>query len=125
MSDMAIAATETSRTQIARSLSYALMAVVCLHGLLLLLAGPASIPMSRYLSAAVPILAAIACIWRTGRLAARERPIWLWSAAGLLLWALAHIVETVHGHSAAASNLSVDVSDFIYIAAIFPLLVAL
>ena len=43
----------------------------------------------------------------------------------MLLWALAHLVETYVSHSLAASNLTVDPSDFIYIAATFPVLLAL
>jgi hypothetical protein len=41
------------------------------------------------------------------------------------LWATAHIVETLYGHSTAASSLTVDASDFIYLTGTFPLLVAL
>jgi diguanylate cyclase (GGDEF)-like protein len=73
----------------------------------------------------VPILAGLACIYRARRLPARERPVWLWASAGMLLWALAHIFETVISHSAAASSLTIDASDFIYLAGTFPLLVAL
>ncbi len=51
--------------------------------------------------------------------------MWLWASAGLLLWAVAHIVETVVSHSSAASGLTVDASDFIYLAGTFPLLMAL
>ena len=77
------------------------------------------------MTAAIPILAAICCLWRAQRVAHRERPIWRWASGGLFLWGLAHAVETVVGHSAAASNLSVDPSDFIYLTATFPLLLAL
>ncbi|HEY3626416.1 MAG TPA: GGDEF domain-containing protein [Terracidiphilus sp.] len=113
------------RTQIARILSYGLWAVVCLHALVLLAGHPAPILLSRSLTAAVPTVAGAVCIWRAIRLPARERPVWLWSGAGMLLWAIAHLVETVLGHSSAASNLTVDASDFIYLAGTFPLLVAL
>ena len=125
MSATTVAASAIGRTQSPRFLSYGLWAVVCLHALVLMVAHPVPVALSRSLTAAVPILAGAACIWRAVRLPARERPVWLWSGAAVLLWALAHLVETVFGHSAAASSLTVDVSDFIYLAGTFPLLVAL
>ena len=100
-------------------------AVLCLHAVILLAIRPAPIGASRSLTAAIPALAAIACVWRAGRLPARERPVWLWSSAGMLLWAFAHIFETVFGHSSSASVLAVDAADFIYLAGTFPLLIAL
>jgi len=102
-----------------------LWAVVGFHAVVLIAVRPTPVPVSRYLTAAVPILAGIACIWRVLRLPARERPVWLWSSAGVFLWAIAHIAETVFSNSTAASNLTVDASDFIYLAGTFPLLVAL
>ena len=125
MSYTATAVRATGRTQFAKLVGYAMSAVVCVHALVLLVKLQDPVAVSRYLTAAVPILAGAACIWRARRLPARERPAWLWSSAGLLLWATAHIVETVYGHSTAASSLTVDVSDFIYLAGTFPLLVAL
>ncbi len=125
MSGTSIAVRVTGRTTFAKSLSIAIGAVVCLHLLVLLIMRPAPVALSRYLTAAVPLLAGIACIWRARRLPPRERPMWLWSSAGLFLWALAHAVEILVGHSNAASSLSVDASDFIYLAATFPLLLAL
>jgi diguanylate cyclase (GGDEF)-like protein len=99
--------------------------VVGLHAIALLVIRPNPVALSRSLTAAIPILAGAACLWRARRLPARERPLWIWSGAGLFLWALAHIVETLLGHSAAATNLSIDSSDFIYLASTLPLLVAL
>jgi diguanylate cyclase (GGDEF)-like protein len=125
MNGTAIAVTTTDRINIAKSLSTAMLAVVCLHLLVLLVMRPSPIELSRTLTAAVPILAGLASIWRARRLPPRERPLWLWSSAGLLLWALAHLVETFVGHSGAASSLTVDASDFIYLAGTFPLLIAL
>src|SRR5205814_2973022 len=116
MSDTAIAVHATPRTQFAKIVDYAMWTIVCVHALALVVGGPNPIATSRYLTAAIPILAAIACIWRARLLPTRERPVWLWSSAGLLLWATAHIIETVFGHSTAASSLTIDASDFIYLA---------
>ncbi len=125
MSDTVAAVRTTGFRQAARIFTNALWAVLCLHALLLAFLHPGSVALSRYLTAAVPILAAAACFWRALRLPSRERPVWLWSAAGMFLWAVAHIVETLFGHSIAASNLAVDAADFIYLAGTFPLLIAL
>ena len=43
----------------------------------------------------------------------------------MLLWALAHMIETVFGQPTAASVLTIDAADFIYLAGTFPLLIAL
>jgi diguanylate cyclase (GGDEF)-like protein len=125
MSGTSIAVRVTGRNPFARRLSFALWTVICVHLLFLLVMRPAPVALSRYLTAAVPFLAGIACVWRAWRLPARERPLWLWSGAGLFLWALAHVLEIVVGHSSAASSLTVDASDYIYLAATFPLLLAL
>ena len=99
--------------------------VVCLHALVLLFLPGNIVSLSRILTAAVPLMAGLACIWRSVRLPARERPVWIWSGVGMLLWALAHIIETVFGQPSAASVLTVDAADFIYLAGTFPLLIAL
>jgi diguanylate cyclase (GGDEF)-like protein len=123
--DTAIAVTSSDRVPLAKGLSYAVGGVVCLHALVLLVVPGNVISLSRFLTAAVPAMAGLACIWRAVRLPARERPVWIWSGAGMLLWALAHTVETVFGQPAAASVLTVDAADFIYLAGTFPLLIAL
>src|SRR5580692_5049714 len=115
MGDTAIAVRATGRMKFAKLAGYALGAVVCAHALVLLAGGSNFIATSRFLTAAIPLLAGVASIWRARLLPRRERPVWLWSSAGLLLWAAAHIYETVFGHSAAASSLTVDASDFIYL----------
>ena len=125
MSGTSIVARVPGRTTFAQRLSLALWAVVCVHLLVLLVMRPAPVALSRCLTAAVPFLAGIACVRRALRLAARERPLWLWSSAGLFLWALAHVFEILVGHPSAASSLTVDAADFIYLAATFPLLLAL
>jgi diguanylate cyclase (GGDEF)-like protein len=125
MSNTAIAIRSTGQTSSAKLLWAAMGTVVCAHALVLLVAHPAPVGLSRGMTAAVPMLAGVACVWRARRLLSRERPVWLWTSAGLFLWALAHVVETVVGHSPAASSLTVDGSDFIYMAATFPLLLAL
>src|SRR5579862_1561853 len=125
MSNTAIAIRAIGRTSFAKVLWAAMWTVVCAHALVLLVVHPGPVGLSRWLTAAMPILAGVACVWRARQLLARERPVWLWTSAGLFLWGLAHVVETVVGHSAAASSLAVDASDFIYLAATFPLLLAL
>ena len=125
MSDTPLALQAQGRTQFVKAVSLGLWAVVCLHAVVLLLVRPTPLPLSRCLTAAIPILAGIACIWRVRRLLPRERPVWLWSSAGLFLWAIAHVAEIMFGNSMAASSLTVDASDFIYLAGTFPLLIAL
>ena len=124
MSDRAIAVNTTERPHTAKLLSYALWAVVCLHALILIAIRPSPVDISRLLTAAVPVIAGIASIWRAMQLPSRKRPVWLWASAGLILWAVAHIFETVYRHPGSASSLTVDASDFIYLAGTFPLLVA-
>ncbi len=121
----AIAVRMTGRAPFNKLLTYGMWIVVGLHAVALLVIHPAPVALSRFLTAAVPLMAGTACLWRAKRLQAGERPIWLWSSAGLFLWALAHIVEIPFGQSSAASNLAVDAADFIYLAGTFPLLVAL
>jgi diguanylate cyclase (GGDEF)-like protein len=125
MSDTTFAVRATGRTQFEKLVVLGFAVGVCLHALLLIAVHPAPVAASRCLTAAVPILAGIACIWRVLRLPSRERPVWIWSSAGLLLWAMAHIAEIFVGKSISASNLTVDASDFIYLAGTFPLLLAL
>ena len=125
MSQTAVAADASGPTRFARLLWAAIWIVISAHALVLLFLRPAPTAVSRWLTALVPALAGVACIWRALRLAPRERPLWLWTSAGLLLWATAHMVETVVSHSAVASSLTVDASDFIYLAGTFPLLLAL
>lgn len=125
MSNAAIAVGMSRRPQFNKLMAHGMWIVVGLHAIVLVAIHPGPVALSRSLTAAIPIMAATACLWRAKRLPRQERPVWLWSGVGLFLWALAHIVETFFGHPAAASNLSVDASDFIYLAGTFPLLVAL
>jgi diguanylate cyclase (GGDEF)-like protein len=71
------------------------------------------------------MLATVCAYWRAQQIPARERPTWRWAGAGMALWALAHLIETVLGPSLAASNLAVDASDYFYVIAALPLLLAL
>jgi diguanylate cyclase (GGDEF)-like protein len=125
MSNAEVAVNATRRTQFKSLLAHGMWIVVGLHAIALLVIRPVPVALSRFLTAAVPIMAGTACLWRAKRLPTGERPIWLWSSAGLFLWALAHIVETLLAPSSAASNLAFDTADFIYLAGTFPLLVAL
>src|SRR5260370_38867566 len=115
MSNAAIAVPSRARTQLEKLLAYGMATVVCLHAILLLALRPSPVAPSRFLTAAVPILAGATCIWRARRLPSRERPVWLWASAGMLLWAIAPIVETVVSHSTAPSGLPVHPSALLYL----------
>jgi len=108
-----------------KTLACALWGVVAIHAILILALGDRSIQASRLATAAIPVLAAFCFLWRAERVSARERISWRWLSLGLLLWAGGQVVETFIGQSNAASNLSVDASDFLYITAAFPLLLAI
>ncbi len=125
MVDAAVTAPPLLRVTFRKTLEFGMWAIIGLHAVVLLAVRPNPVAASRILTAAIPILAGLCCLWRTRRLPVRERTTWLWASAGLLLWGVAHLVETFIGHSAAASNLTVDPSDFIYLTATFPLLIAL
>jgi diguanylate cyclase (GGDEF)-like protein len=115
-----------SATKLAgKLLAFAIPAVVVLHVVLLLVLHTDKVAASRYCNAAIAMLATLSGVWRANRIQPRERAMWLWASAGLFLWAVAHTYETVLGQSIAASNLKVDPSDFIYIVAAFPMLLAL
>jgi diguanylate cyclase (GGDEF)-like protein len=106
-------------------LGFLLWAMVGIHAVLVVVLRPQPIAASRYCTAAVAVLAALCALWRAQQVRPRERFTWHWAAAGILLWAAAHTVETILGPPLSASNLAVDPSDFIYIIAAFPLLLAL
>ncbi len=98
--------------------------VFSLHVIELLVFGQHWIAASRTLTAAMAATAAVSIFVRARFAAWSERTTWLWGGTGMLLWAVAHAVETAIGHSASASVLTVDASDFIYVSALFPLLLA-
>lgn len=106
-------------------LAFALVAVIGLHFAVLIVLQPHATAASRLCTAAVAALAALAAWWRGRHLPAEERFAWWWLGAAVLLWGIAHAVEIFVGTSTAASNLTVDPSDFIYVTAAFPLLLAL
>jgi diguanylate cyclase (GGDEF)-like protein len=106
-------------------LASALWAVVGIHVLLLLIWKTQPVAASRSCTAAVAFLGAFCVYWRAHRLAAGEKSTLRWAGTGMVLWGAAHILETLLGPSLEASNLAVDPSDFIYITAMFPLLLAL
>ena len=104
MSHASIALRPTAPAQFGKVLEYGMWSVVGLHALLVLAIRPHPIETSRLCTAAVAFLAGATFMYRAQKLEARERPTWRWASASLFLWALAHTVETVVGHSAAASN---------------------
>jgi diguanylate cyclase (GGDEF)-like protein len=123
---MSLAATEAVlkvRASTRRLLAYGFCAVLFLHVVLLLAVRDAVAP-SRLCIAAIPFLAALSFLWRAQRLPARERLPWRWLSISLMMWTAGQVVETLLSHSSAASNLQVDASDFLYITAAFPLLLA-
>jgi diguanylate cyclase (GGDEF)-like protein len=125
VADAAIALKTTVRTSIRTVLSYAIFGLVALHAILLLIPLPHAIAISRLCTASVPIMAAVCFLWRAQLLALRERVPWRWLSLAVLLWAGGQIVETFVSQSTSASNLAIDPSDFLYITAAFPLLLAI
>jgi diguanylate cyclase (GGDEF)-like protein len=98
--------------------------VVGLHAVLFLVPRIHPLYVSRLFTAAVPMLAAFCGLWRAQQIPARERLPWRWFSASLLCWAAGPVVDTLMGPPSAAFNSSVNPSDFLYIAAAFPLLLA-
>jgi diguanylate cyclase (GGDEF)-like protein len=124
MAEAEVATRPTARTSIRTVLTYALFFLAGLHAILLLIPWQSVIAASRLLTAAAPALTAVCVVWRAQQLPRRERSAWRWLVAALLLWSAGQVVETWLGQSSAASNLTVDASDFLYISAAFPLLLA-
>lgn len=125
MTDATVDLRPAARVSTRKTLALGLWAVLGLHAVLILVVRPNPVSVSRICTAAIAVLSALCAIWRSAQLPPRFRPMWLWSSAGFALWATAHTVETFLGGSAAASNLAIDPSDFIYVIAAFPLLMAL
>ena len=98
--------------------------LLVLHAIELVVFGHHQIALSRSLTAALAGTAAFSLFLRLKFVARWERTTWLWAGYAMLLWAVAHAVETAIGPSGAASALTVDASDFIYVSAVFPLLLA-
>lgn len=121
---MLIARTLKTRTTGQKALLAAMLAVVALHAILLLVL-PHVASVSRICTAAVPLLAAACAIWRSSALSPRERASWGWVSSALALWAAGQVVEAFIARSTSASNLAVDPSDFLYLVAAFPLLMAI
>src|ERR1700733_5786520 len=113
------------RTSPQKTLAQALWVVVGLHAILLIVERTQEVAASRYLTVAVAVLSTLCVYWRAEQIPVRERPTWRWAGAGMFLWAMAHLVETLLGHSTAASVLAIDGSVFFYFIAAFPLLLAL
>lgn len=113
-----------ARMKFERALLWAIGTVVVVHLVLILALGSHGVDASRACTAVTAILASACLLARVYLLPGRERPTWFWAAMGMLLWGVAHATELFISHSAAASNLTVDASDFIYVASIFPLLIA-
>jgi diguanylate cyclase (GGDEF)-like protein len=107
-----------------RILGWSMAFIFAFHFLLLLAAGQHAIAASRLATAALVIVASSCGFWRARILPWSERPPWLWASSGMVLWAVAHALEAFVGHSPSGSVLTVDASDFVYVSAFFPLLIA-
>jgi len=125
MADAAIEVRPMVQTSNRRLLNAAIWVFLALHAVLILVLGSRSIAASRLCTAAMPVLAVFCFAWRARRLPIRERLSWRWLSLTLLLWASGQVVEMLIGQSTSASNLSVDASDFLYVTAAFPLLLAI
>ncbi len=112
----------SSRT--GRVLLFALWGVFGMHAVLLLTV-PQVIVASRIGTALVPMLAGLAGIWRSSQVSRRERVSWRWVSSSLLLWSLAQLLEIYLSRTAAISSPVIDGSDLLYVAAAFPLLLAI
>ena len=112
------------RGQFGKILARGMAVVFILHAILFLVPQVQPLTVSRAMTAALAILAALCAGWRANHLQLRERSVWLWSSAGLFLWGIAHGAETFWIGNLGASNLNVDASDIIYFAAILAFLLA-
>ena len=110
------------RMQFRSIVVWAICGIFALHILLVLFSLAHVGAVSRSCTGAIAALAAVSLLARLSLLPGRERATWFWAALGMLLWAIAHVVEIFlisPAGTAGASNLSVDAADFIYVAAIF------
>ena len=115
------------RMQLRSLVVWAICAIFFLHILLIVLSLAHAQVVSRSCTGAIAALASVSILARLRLLPVRERATWFWAALGILLWAVAHVVEIFlisPAGTGGASILSVDASDFIYVAAVFPLLMA-
>jgi|GEM_PF-4400553 len=106
---------------------WAICAIFAVHVLLVVFSLAHAATVSRACTGAIAALAGVSILARVRLLPGRERATWFWAALGILLWAVAHLAEIFllsPAEAAGASNLSVDAADFIYVAAVFPLLMA-
>jgi diguanylate cyclase (GGDEF)-like protein len=125
MSQPAIAVRPSVRTSIRSLLTIALYSILAIHAVLLLPWWHPGIGVSRFLTAAAPAMAALCVAWRAQEVTPRERAAWRWLGLAMLFWSAGQVVEAFIGQSNAASNLAVDASDFFYVSAAFPLLLAI
>lgn len=120
-----IAKQPQARVPLRGLLAAAMAFVFALHVALLVVLQPHAIAASRDATVALVFLA-VTCVWLRGqKVQAPERAMLRWLGAGMFLWGLAHLVETIIGPPTAASSLAVDASDLIYVVSAFPLLFAL
>ena len=107
-----------------KTLTVMMVAVAAIQlAVLLLLHHPDAL--SRFFTTLMTLLAAACFLWRCRRLPQRERMGWWWLGWAIMLWGAAQSIEVFVGASNAASNLAADPSDFLYLTAAFPLLMAI
>ena len=110
---------------VGKALAWAMALVFFLQFFVILALGHRAGAVSGYFTATLVAAAAACPLWRALLLPWRERPAWLWVALGILLWSIARTLETWLAHSPTASPVAVNVADFLYVSAIFPILIAL
>jgi diguanylate cyclase (GGDEF)-like protein len=114
----------TIRSSTRTALKVSILILLPLHAIAILALGHSGIAASRLLTAVAPVLGAACVAWRAQQLARRERAAWRWLMLSMLFYSAGQLAELWLGRYGAASNLTVDGSDFFYICAAIPLLLA-
>lgn len=112
-----------NRAQFETTLAWALGLVFALHFALLLALRQHALLPSQACTALFGIVAAVCVLRRSSLLASHERMVWMWPGVAILFWSAARLALMFSGN-AAANDLRVDASDFLYICAILTLLAA-
>lgn len=110
---------------VGKALAGAMALVFFAQFVLFLVPGHLADAYSGYLTAGLVATAAVCPLWRALMLPWRERPGWLWSASGILLWSAARAVQTWIAHSTPITPLVPLTPDFLYLSTIFLFLIAL
>lgn len=122
--DAQMAIPPTARSSIRTLLKVSILVLLPLHAIAIFALGYSGIATSRLLTAVAPVLGAACVAWRAQQLARRERAAWRWLMLSMMFYSAGQVAELWLGRYGAASNLTVDGSDFFYICAAIPLLLA-